>query len=605
MTTEKVRKKIADPIKYYQAKQKVNVDKLKILKQKITTNSILRLLSFATIPAILFGFIRIAAWFAFSGSFLALVIFLILVRRHIQLQKQLRYEKELEKLLFAEINACNHDFRDFKQGGRFINHRHSFSYDLDFFGKGSVFPMINRTVTTYGEDQLASFLLTESIEYFSITDRQDAVKELTCLPDFMLHFRTTGNISHLEEEDRTKIKNWLAYKSFLKDGLLQKILWFGLPVSTLISLILLIVDSQFSPVFIVFFLINLGYISSNLKNINREHNQISNLLKLLQKYTDLIQAIEKQGFNSILFKGTIDKLKYHDITAGESLTRLTKLVNMFDNRLNIFAAIFLEGVLLWDFHCLNSINNWKKEYGPRLNTWLEEIALMDAFVSLGGYAFNNPEFVYPELSETVILKAKGLGHPAIPPSVRICNDFTINNKGEFVIITGANMAGKSTFLRTVGLNLILARLGVPVCASGFVFKPLRLFTSMRTSDSLAENESYFYAELRRLQEMLIKLEREGDIFIILDEILKGTNSVDKQKGSYAAMEKIIGLGGTGIIATHDLALTDIAKKHPDKVTNKCFEIEIDNASIHFDYKLYNGVTQKMNAMLLMEQMGII
>ena len=167
------------------------------------------------------------------------------------------------------------------------------------------------------------------------------------------------------------------------------------------------------------------------------------------------------------------------------------------------------------------------------------------------------------------------------------------------------MAGKSTFLRTVGINLTFAKAGLPVCAETFKFMPLKLFTSMRTSDSLTENESYFYAELRRLKEIITKLEKEESLFIILDEILKGTNSVDKQNGSFKALEKIIHLNGTGIIATHDLALTSIADKFPDKIKNQCFEIEIDNAKISFDYKLYDGVTQKMNAMLLMEQMGII
>ena len=161
-----------------------------------------------------------------------------------------------------------------------------------------------------------------------------------------------------------------------------------------------------------------------------------------------------------------------------------------------------------------------------------------------------------------------------------------------MIITGANMAGKSTFLRTIGINMILATIGVPVCAEKFVFKPMRLFTSMRTSDSLHEKESYFYAELRRLKEMLEILEQGDSLFIILDEILKGTNSTDKQKGSQLVLEKIVKLKGTGIIATHDLALAEMAATFPDKITNQCFEIDIDNAEIYFDYKLNQGITKK-------------
>jgi DNA mismatch repair ATPase MutS len=596
------------PIDYYQKKQDSNRKELEELRKKITSNSILRLITFVGIFVFLFGLIRISPWIAVSSAILALALFLFLVRRHIFLQKRKQYEMELEKILVVEINACNHDFSGFSSGEQNINHRHTFSYDLDIFGKGSVFSMLNRTVTDYGAEMLAGFLLERSVNNLDLIEKQEAIKELCSLSDFMLHFRATGKVSALEVEDREKINSWLAADSFFTEGSFKRLVHIGMPLLTILALVYTIINPAFGSVSVLLFLINLGYISKNLRKINHEHNQVSSLLKLLQKYNDLIYILEGQEFHSSLLKYTMRQLRHQETKAGEGLGRLTKLVSVFDNRLNFLVAIFLEGILLWDYHCLRAINKWKKEFGPKLPEWLEIIAFFDACISLSGYTFNNPGFVYPKLSDDTILTARDLGHPLISPSVRVCNDFDLKKQGEFIIITGANMAGKSTFLRTVGVNLILARLGVPVCASEFSFKPMRLFTSMRTSDSLAENESYFYAELRRLKEMLKELEKEGeegDILIILDEILKGTNSVDKQNGSFAAMEKILKLGGTGIIATHDLALTNIADKFPDKIKNKCFEIEIDNAKISFDYKLYDGVTKKMNAMLLMEQMGII
>lgn len=593
------------PINYYQTKQDTNKKELEELRKKITSNSILRLIIFVAVFVFLFGLIRISPWIAVSSSLMAFVLFLFLVRRHIFLQKRKQYEMELEKILIAEINACNHDFSGFPSGGQYINHRHTFSYDLDILGNGSVFSMLNRTVTDYGEEMLAGLLLEKSVNNLHLIEKQEAIRELCSQSDFMLHFRTTGKVSTLEEEDRKKINSWLASGSFFKEGSFKRLIHIGLSLITILSLVYTIIYPAFGSVFVLLFLINLGYVSKNLRKINYEYNQISSLLKLLQKYKDLLYILENQQFRSDFLKNAMGQLKHQETKAGESLHRLTKLVSLFDNRLNFLVAVFLEGVLLWDYHCLSAINKWKKEFGAKLPEWLEKIAFFDAYISLSGYAFNNPDFVYPKLSDNTILRAEGLGHPLISPSVRVCNNFDLKKHGEFIIITGANMAGKSTFLRTVGVNLILARLGVPVCASEFSFKPMSLFTSMRTSDSLAENESYFYAELRRLQEMLKELEKDGDILIILDEILKGTNSVDKQKGSFAAMEKILKLGGTGIIATHDLALTNIAEKYPDKIMNKCFEIEIDNAKISFDYKLYDGVTKKMNAMLLMEQMGII
>jgi DNA mismatch repair ATPase MutS len=203
-----------------------------------------------------------------------------------------------------------------------------------------------------------------------------------------------------------------------------------------------------------------------------------------------------------------------------------------------------------------------------------------------------------------VIFARDAGHPLIPAEERVCNDFSIDGQGRFMIITGANMAGKSTFLRTAGLAMVLAMAGAPVCASEFRFRPMDVFSGMRTSDSLARHESYFYAELRRLKQLVDTIAGGNPVFVILDEILKGTNSADKQKGSMAIMEQLLGMGATGIIATHDLALTSLGQKYPGRISNKCFEIEIETDRIHFDYQLRDGVTRKMNALLLMRQMGL-
>jgi DNA mismatch repair ATPase MutS len=231
---------------------------------------------------------------------------------------------------------------------------------------------------------------------------------------------------------------------------------------------------------------------------------------------------------------------------------------------------------------------------------------MDAYSSLGNYAYNNSEFVYPVRSDSgVIFSAGLLGHPLIDGDRRVCNDFTLGKIGEICIITGANMAGKSTFLRTVAVNYILAMAGAPVCAGWMIFSPVRLFTSMRTTDSLAGNESYFYAELKRLGELKNRIEKGEQLFFILDEILKGTNSADKAMGSKMFIMKMVHMQGTGLIATHDTSLGDLENEFPESIYNMCFEIEIDGSRISFDYKLNPGITQKMNAALLMKQMGIL
>jgi DNA mismatch repair ATPase MutS len=259
---------------------------------------------------------------------------------------------------------------------------------------------------------------------------------------------------------------------------------------------------------------------------------------------------------------------------------------------------------MWDLLSLMRLENWKKQYGNNITQWIHAIGQLDAYCCMADFTCKHPEFVFPEIVNHVVLEANELGHPLILPEKRVDNDFKIDKSGQINIITGANMAGKSTFLRTIGINLILAMTGMPVCAKQFNFSLVQLFSGMRTSDSLKENESYFYAELKRLKQIINELKSGKELFILLDEILKGTNSVDKAKGSWKFVEHLIKLNATGVIATHDLTLCELENKNHGKIKNKCFEVEISGEKIFFDYQLRNGITKNMNASLLMKQMGI-
>jgi DNA mismatch repair ATPase MutS len=286
--------------------------------------------------------------------------------------------------------------------------------------------------------------------------------------------------------------------------------------------------------------------------------------------------------------------------------RLGNLIQAFDSRLNLLVGFALNGLLLWDYHSIERLEKWKSDYSSFFPVWLEMLGEIDAFVSLGNYAFNNPDFSFPVPQEgEIMFSARSLGHPLINGHYRICNDFIIPKKGMVCVITGANMAGKSTFLRTLAVNYILGMVGAPVCAAGMRFKPVKLFTSMRTTDSLSNHESYFYAELKRLKQLMSFISRGEPLLFILDEILKGTNSADKSLGSKLFIQKLVELGGTGLIATHDISVGEMEADYPGAIFNKCFEVEIDGETITFDYLLRDGITHKMNAALLMKQMGIL
>ena len=257
-------------------------------------------------------------------------------------------------------------------------------------------------------------------------------------------------------------------------------------------------------------------------------------------------------------------------------------------------GFLLNAFLLWDLQCVRQLAGWKQRYKEYFPEWLRIIGEIDALVSLGNYAYNNPDFIFPQKTDQQpTFSVKEMGHPLIPKRYRINNDFSIGGRGEITIVTGANMAGKSTFLRTVAVNLVLAMIGAPVCAADMLFSPMKIFTSMRTTDSLHSNESYFYAELKRLKILKEKLVSGENGFFILDEILKGTNSDDKRMGSALFLKEIIELRGTGLIATHDTSLGDLEGDYPGIIVNRCIEIEVDGANIRFDYKIKPGTCKRI------------
>jgi len=266
-------------------------------------------------------------------------------------------------------------------------------------------------------------------------------------------------------------------------------------------------------------------------------------------------------------------------------------------------GFFANGFLLWDLQQCYKIEQWIQNNGTAVEQWFKTIAFFDAYNSLGNFSFNHPSYVFPEItSEGTILKSEGAGHSLLAPEKSILNDVTINRE-EFFIITGANMAGKSTFLRTVSLQIVMANVGLPVCAKKTIYSPIKLITSMRTTDSLTDDESYFFSELKRLKFVVDEIQKDH-YFIVLDEILKGTNSTDKAIGSRKFVEKLVGSKSTGIIATHDLSLCEIVEELP-QVKNHYFDAEIIDNELHFDYKFKNGVCKNMNASFLLKKMEII
>lgn len=550
-------------------------------------------------------FIKTEPLFVYTLLFFTIVLFLFLIKKGLKIKRKLNLLNKFIKASEIEIDLLNNNFENYNEGSEFIDKQHNFLSDLDIFGKRSIFQLLNRTATHSGKIKLTNWLIHPFLNEKIIIERQKAITEFASKPDWNQHFIALGLSSDENAVDRDVIEDWLK-ESNAFSTLFLKICSYTLPVLTLAALILYFFNVIESTIFVYLFFTQLVIVGSKTGKINQVHNSLSRKMNSIEKYNSLIKIIEQEDFKSENISALKANLSTSDIAASTSIHQLKKLVDSLDARLNIVVAILLNGILLWDINVMIRMELWKSKNKLLFFNWIDVIGEFDAFVSLGMYAYNHPHYILPKITTgTFVIEAENMGHPLLMETNMVTNNYYSEGKCKIDILTGANMAGKSTFLRTIGVNLTLAMIGVPVCATKFKFSPVTLFTSLRTNDSLQQNESFFYAELKRLQSLIVQYETGKKIFFLLDEILKGTNSKDQHIGSEALIKRLIALNGTGIIATHDIELAILATEYATNVRNLCFEITIDGDKLIFDYKLKEGVCSTMNASFLLKRMGIV
>lgn len=575
------------------------------MKRKQLIVSLMRLLVFLT--GIFFSVL--AFGYSVPAGIVTIVIsasvFLLLIKIFSEYSEKIRLSGNLIRINENEINALEGNYSAFDSGSDMLDVSHDFSADIDLFGEDSLFRYLNRTVTDPGRSSLAKWLSDPYAMKHDISGRQEAIRELAAKLEWRQQFMANGLDRPLTWDEINGLGRWLNKSDYFFSSLPVILIAFILPAATIAALYLGITGLISINFFILLFIVNLSILGLFLKRINRIHAMVTQKHFFLKSVEKLIRLFEAEEFHSSLMISIRKRIFVQKGSVADKIKLLDSIVQSFDNRLNMFMGLILNGILLWDLHCLRNLEKWRREAASDLPAWLELLGEVDALNSLANYAWNNPGHCYPSVDGTgSVIEAVEMGHPLLSYDTRIVNDFTMNQSGQIVVITGANMAGKSTFLRTVAVNMVLAMTGAPVCAASMKLMPLRLFTSMRTTDSLSKNESYFYAELKRLKTLKERLESRETLFFILDEILKGTNSTDKSIGSKMFLKRLVELGGTGLIATHDISLGEMEEEFPGNVINKCFEIEINGAEIKFDYKLREGITRKMNAAALMKQMGI-
>ena len=591
--------------KHYQEKLDNAQRESERIKKRILHISLLRVFIFIA------GFVALCMGYDQGGIIIcgillvALIPFLLLIKLHNRLYHQKDWYEASIRHYRAELASLTNDYSAFDGGKEWIDASHPFSLDLDVFGEHSLFQCLNRTCTPFGKDTLSRWLRQPLDNKVEIESRQQAIQELGRYNDFRETFRITGCLYKDDKTTMEDLKKWIEAPSvFLQKKSNQWICWAVPSINILLftlGMFGVISMSWFGLVFCTFTIA-----SSNLiRKITRIQESYNKTLKMLSTYAHLIELADKQSMKSTLLVSLKQRFESNGKKAPEVLGVLSKELDRLDLRNNLILYALLEGSMFWQLRQMLRIERWKQEYGTHLLQWLEALGKLDALCALGTFAFNHPEYTYPIITdEPFVFQAKDMGHPLMPRQQCVVNDADIPQRPYFLIITGANMAGKSTYLRTIGCNYILACIGAPVCCSSLRIYPAHLMTSLRTSDSLANNESYFFAELKRLQQILERLKKGEEMFIILDEILKGTNSMDKQKGSFSLVKQLLKLKANGIIATHDLLLGELKQHFPNEICNYCFEADIQNDELTFSYKLREGIAQNMNACFLMQKMGI-
>lgn len=536
-----------------------------------------------------------AMWVAIA---VAVVLFLFFVKLNVRYETSRDYNKTMERVNTDELNALGNNYSGFDGGKDFVDGGHSFSYDLDIFGNNSIFQMVNRTCTGGGKKILAEMFANPLTDIAKIREIQRDSQLWADELELRQIFRAYGLMYDYKGNDRSYDFDGVNY--FFTKTIFWRVLSLVLTVATCSAIVLACAGVCSGYVGLGLYLVQNFVVMLNVSKTNALSKILDKGSKVFFKYGMLLEILERLPEKP---------QKYAKITDGHvsvALRQLSKIAALYEQRSNMLLFILGEGILSYDIMVNIKFENYLRKYSGEFQQWFDAVHQCDYLMSLANLRYNHPGWCVPEPVEgSFKLDAKAAGHPLIAPDKLVCNDIHFSDRTFLTILTGANMAGKSTYLRTIGVNLVLAHIGAVACAEEFVFSPTEIMTSIRTTDSVQDNESYFFAELKRLQKIVNRLEAGVTLFIIVDEMLRGTNSKDKHDGSQKFIQKLLNYKCYGIFATHDIDIGNLRDSYPDNVNAKCFEISFEGDNLIFDYKLKDGISQNLNASYLMKKMGII
>lgn len=589
-------------INFYKDRVQVLETDLAESKKRLRDLSRLRLFLFFAVVATITLATMYSSWILI-GTFGFVIWFGREVKRHASATNEVVVAEAILKLNKSELDFMKGNKAAFPYGDESAGAGHIYAVDLDIFGKGSLFQAIDRTSTLEGRTLLVNTILDPPKEVDVIQKRIEATKELKDDLDWRQRFCAIGTMAGETEKDMPALRSWVNEKDFFKGR--QYWIWIAMAVSAIsVSFIAWMFYVQ---EFYLFYLIGWQIMTMAIRGMMDQElkeyfSKFGSRTKLFQKMADLFFLVSSRKCSSALCREHFQKVG----EASSSFLELSQLANRADQRLNGLIGPLMNGLFLFDIWNVRAIEKWRKKYAGNVDSWIVALANVDMLSSLANYRFNHPDFNEAEVTNgKQSITAIALGHPLLPFHESVKNDYEIGISTKAHIVTGSNMAGKSTFIRAVGLNLVLAMNGLPVCARNFRCTVMRIASCIRITDSLEEHASYFRAELIRLEHIVSLIGKGTPYIVLLDEILRGTNSDDKRMGTLAFFRKLKEYDCLAVLATHDLLIGKLEDEFPQHYSNYCFESELKGSELHFDYKLRRGVSSSTNATFLMKSLGLI
>lgn len=546
----------------------------------------------------------LGALYAAIPAALLLILFTRLVLADLKNKFSIKHLKNLVQINEDELTALNSNYFHFRDGSEYNPKEHPYANDLDMFGHASVFQLINRTNSEPGSDVLANWLLYPA-QHETIMKRQSAIKELSANSLWRQELQAFGASEQIKKSTISRLEVWFgAGYNFINRGY-WIVASYLVPFVVVTVLILNFSDvlTDYTRNYFLFAAAVFAFFVS--KKVTRIHQQVSKITGELEVLINSIKHIEKISFQSACLQDLQKSLIEDGYKASVQISQLKKILERLDIRFNFVVFIPLNILLQWDLQQVISLEKWKLRNHQKTGNWFKVLAEFEALSSFATLHFNNPGWCFPVFKEDhFFIEGKEIGHPLIQAGKCIYNPVQIEKQGEIMLVTGSNMAGKSTYLRSIGVNSVLAMAGSPVCAAYFCLSPVQIISSMRIADNLEESTSTFYAELKKLKTIIDKVNRKEKVFILLDEILRGTNSLDRHTGSAALIKQLIKLNAACIIATHDVELARLKEVFPANILNYHFDVQVSNDELYFDYRLKEGICTSLNASILMKKIGI-